>query len=61
MHATVGLVACLGLVLGQDDKKKDAEPAPSKELKELHAKLEGKWVLKRVESAMGESETFRPL
>jgi uncharacterized protein (TIGR03067 family) len=56
MHVTVGLVTCLGLVLAQEEKKKDTPPEPSKEIKELHAKLDGKWVLKRVESAMGKQD-----
>jgi uncharacterized protein (TIGR03067 family) len=57
MHVTMGLLACLGLALGQEEKKeKDAPPAPSKDLKELHAKLDGKWVMTRVESAMGKQD-----
>src|SRR3954467_10951447 len=55
MHAAVGLLTCLGLVLAQEEKK-DAPPGPSKQLKELHAKLDGKWVLKSVESAMGKQD-----
>ena len=54
MYLAVGWLTCMGLVLTQD--KKDETPAPSKELKELHAKLEGKWVLKRIESAMGKQD-----
>jgi uncharacterized protein (TIGR03067 family) len=57
MNVAMGLLACLGLAFAQDEKKdKDAPPAPSKELKELHAKLDGKWVLKRVESSMGKQD-----
>ena len=56
MYVAVSLLTCLGLVLGQDKDKKEETPAPSKELKELHAKLDGKWVLKRVESAMGKQD-----
>jgi len=54
MYLAVGWLTCAGLVLAQD--KKDETPAPSKELKELHAKLDGKWVLKRVEGAMGKQD-----
>lgn len=56
MHAAVGLLACLGLAFGQDDKKKDEVKEVSKEMKELHAKLDGKWVLTRVESSMGKQD-----
>src|SRR5215207_3402205 len=56
MHVAVGLVACLGLAFGQDEKKKDAPKEPSKEVKEVLAKLDGKWVLKRVESSMGKQD-----
>jgi len=56
MHVAVSLLTCLGLVLGQEKDKKEESPAPSKELKELHAKLDGKWVLKSVESAMGKQD-----
>jgi uncharacterized protein (TIGR03067 family) len=53
----MGLLS-LGLFVGQE--KKDETPGPSKdaakELKELHAKLDGKWVLKRVESEMGKQD-----
>ena len=56
MHVALGLVTCLGLVLAQDEKKKDAPKEPSKEVKELLAKLDGKWVLTRVESSMGKQD-----
>lgn len=56
MYAVTALLACAGLAFAQEEKKKEEVKEISKELKELHAKLGGKWELKRVESSMGKQD-----